>query len=98
MDVCSRSVVKRVWSRVRVLKNSVDQCLVTSRDHRQQVGVENGLNGFSRLPCVNKVDITDNKVVEGVDIWNIQLIGMLHHCQKAKFLETQLDSAEIFHY
>ena len=62
-----------------MLKNSVNQGLVTTRDHRQKVGVENGLHGFSRVPCVNKVDITDKKVVEGVGLWNVQLIGMLHH-------------------
>ena len=59
-----------------MLKNSENQGLVTARDHGQKVGVENGLHSFSRVPCVDKVDITDNKVVEGIDLWNIQLIGM----------------------
>ena len=53
-----------------MLKNSVNQSLVTARDHMQKVGVENGLHAFSRV----EVDIIDNKVVEGVALWNIQLI------------------------
>ena len=41
------------------------------------------------------------KFVEGVGLWNIQLIGMLHHSQKAELLKhstnlSGLDSAEIF--
>ena len=84
-----------------MLKNSENQGLVTARDHRQKFGVENGLHGFSRVPFVDKVDITDNKVVERVGLGNIQIIGMLHHCQKAELLEhstnlSGLDSAEIF--
>ena len=82
-----------------MLKNSENQGLVT--DHRQKVGVENGLHSFSRLPCVEKDDLTDNKVVQGVDLWNIQLIGMLHQCKKTELLKhstnlSGLDSAEVF--
>ena len=58
-----------------MLEHSVNQCFVAAGDHRQQVGVEN-LHGLSRVPCVNEVDITDNKAVEG---GYIQLIGVLHH-------------------
>ena len=62
-----------------MLEHSVNQCFVAAGDNRQQVGVENGLHGFSRVPCVNEVDITDNKAVEGVGLWYIQLIKVLHH-------------------